>query len=646
MTDLFKMLAEEQKNLQQESYTIQTYLDMCKTDKLLYASAAERMLLAIGEPELVNTHKDTRLSRIFHNRTIKRYPAFDDFYGMEEAIERIVGYFTHSAQGLEEKKQILYLLGPVGGGKSSLAERLKELIQKFPIYVLADADGNLSPVFESPLNLFNKEQYGSVLEKEYNIPKRYLTDVLSPWAIKRLKEYGNDKTKFTVVRVFPSKLEQIGVIKTEPGDDNNQDISNLVGKTNIRMLEHFDQNDPDSYSFSGALCRGNQGIMEFVEMFKAPIKMLHPLLTATQEGNYVGTEGISAIPFNGVVLAHSNESEWQTFKNNKNNEAFIDRVYVVKVPYCLRITDEKEIYTKMLESSSLSSAPCAAETLDILSKFCVLTRLNEHENSNQYSKMRVYDGEAIKDSDPRAKSLQEYRDMAGVDEGMSGISTRFAFKILSKTFNFDSAEIAADPVHLMFVLEEAIKQEQFGEEKQEKYINFIKEFLAPKYAEQLSNEIQKAYLESYGDYGQNLFMRYINYADAWIQDVDYKDPDTGNLFDRSVLNKELEKIEKPAGISNPKDFRNEVVNFVLRASAKNGGVEVKWTSYEKLREVIERKMFASTEELLPVISFSAKSKDEDQKKHDEFVKRMMAKGYTALQVRRLVDWHMRTQKSS
>ena len=374
--------------------------------------------------------------------------------------------------------------------------------------------------------------------------------------------------------------------------------------------------------------------------------MLHPLLTATQEGNYIGTEGISAIPFNGVVLAHSNESEWHTFKNNKNNEAFIDRVYVVKVPYCLRITDEKNIYTKMLESSSLSGAPCAAETLDILSKFCVLTRLNDHENSNTYSKMRVYDGEAIKDSDPKAKSLQEYRDAAGVDEGMAGISTRFAFKILSKTFNFDSSEIAADPVHLMFVLEDAIKQEQFGDDKQEKYINFIKEFLAPKYAEQLSNEIQKAYLESYSDYGQNLFDRYVEYADAWIQDIEYKDPDTGNLFDRSILNKELEKIEKPAGIANPKDFRNEVVNFVLRASAKNNGNGVKWTSYEKLREVIERKMFASTEELLPVISFGAKSKDEDQKKHDEFVKRMMAKGYTALQVKRLVEWHMRTQKSS
>ena len=153
-------------------------------------------------------------------------------------------------------------------------------------------------------------------------------------------------------------------------------------------------------------------------------------------------------------------------------------------------------------------------------------------------------------------------------------------------------------------------------------------------------------MESYSDYGQNLFDRYIEYADAWIQEIDYKDPDTGNLFDRGILNKELEKIEKPAGIANPKDFRGEVVNFVLRASAKNGGKRVKWTSYEKLREVIEKKMFASTEELLPIISFNAKSGAEDQKKHDEFVKRMMGKGYTAKQVKRLVEWHMRSQNNS
>ena len=629
-----------------EYLSFDEYLELCKTDKMAYATSAERMLAAIGDPILLDTSTDQRLSRIFLNRTVKQYPAFSDFFGMEEAIERIVGYFVHAAQGLEEKKQILYLLGPVGGGKSSLAERLKEIIQKFPIYALVSEDDVISPVFETPLNLFDPAIYADDIEKDYGIPRRYISGIASPWAIKRLKEYGGDITRFKVAKLWPNKLEQIAVVKTEPGDDNNQDISALVGKTNIRMLEHFSQSDPDSYNFSGALCRGNQGLVEFVEMFKAPIKMLHPLLTATQEGNYIGTEAISAIPFNGIVLAHSNEAEWDTFKNNKNNEAFIDRVYMVKVPYCLRVTDEVHIYEKMLENSSLKNATCAPQTLEMMAKFCVLTRLLDHENSTPYAKMRVYDGEAIKDIDPKAKSMQEYKDLAGVNEGMNGISTRFAFKTLSKTFNFDSSEIAADPVHLIYILEDAIKSEQFKSEKQDKLLGFIKDYLSPKYAEFIGNEIQKAYLESYSDYGQNLFDRYIDYADAWCQDVDYKDPDTGNLFDREILNKELEKIEKAAQIANPKEFRSEVVNFVLRARVKNAGNKVKWTSYEKLREVIEKKMFASTEELLPVISFGAKGSSEDQKKHEAFVERMITKGYTAKQVKRLVEWFTRVQKSN
>lgn len=643
MTNVFDVILQDKAAKKQETFSFIDWLKICKKNPETYASAAERMLAAIGEPVNVDTSKDPRLSRIFLNRTLKVYPAFKDFYGMEDTIERIVGYFRHAAQGLEEKKQILYLLGPVGGGKSSSAERLKELMCKLPFYVLTAEDGTLSPVLESPLGVFDPNKYADLLFKEYGIHARYLTGIMSPWAIKRLSEYNGDTSRFKVTKVWPSKLEQIGVVKTEPGDDNNQDISSLVGKTNIRMLEHFSQNDPDSYSFSGALCRGNQGIMEFVEMFKAPIKMLHPLLTATQEGNYIGTEAISAIPFNGMIIAHSNESEWQSFKSNKNNEAFIDRIYVVKVPYCLRVSDETKIYEKMLDNSSLSDAICAPQTLDMLSKFCILTRLTPHENSNIFSKMRVYDGETIKDVDPKARSMQEYRDAAGVDEGMHGISTRFAFKVLSKTFNFDPNEISADPVHLMYILEDNIKREQFGKDLEDKYLNYIKEHLAPRYAEFIGNEIQKAYLESYSDFGQSSFDRYLEYADAWIQEIDYKDPDTGNLYNREILNKELEKIEKPAGIANPKDFRHEVVNFVLRARAKNHGV-VSWTSYEKLREVIEKKMFASVEDLLPVISFGAKSNTDDQTKHDNFVARMASKGYTEKSVRRLVDWYMRTTR--
>ncbi|MBM6549681.1 PrkA family serine protein kinase [Marinomonas ostreistagni] len=624
----------------EEEMSLDEYLTLCKSDPSAYASAAERLLLAIGEPEIIDTSKDTRSSRIFSNKLIKRYPTFEHFYGMEDSIEKIVSFLKHAAQGLEESKQVLYLLGPVGGGKSSLAEKLKELMQSVPFYAIKG-----SPVFESPLSLFDVNEDGDILEDEYGIPKRYLKSVMSPWAAKRLKEYNGDIQQFRVVKVYPSAIKQIGISKTEPGDENNQDISALVGKVDIRKLEFFEQNDADAYSYSGGLCRGNRGIMEFVEMFKAPIKVLHPLLTATQEGNYNGTEGLGGIPFDGIILAHSNESEWQTFKNNKTNEAFIDRVFTVKVPYCLRVTEEMSIYQKLLEHSSLRHAPCAPDTLKMLAQFSVLSRIKEPENSSIFSKMRIYDGESLKDIDPKAKSLQEYKDAAGVNEGMDGLSTRFAFKILSRVFNFDPTEVAANPVHLMYVLEQQIEQEQFEQERHDRYLRALKEFIAPRYVEFIGKEIQTAYLESYSEYGQNIFDRYVTYADFWIQDQEYRDPETGDILDRAAINDELEKIEKPAGISNPKDFRNEVVNFVLRARANNNGQNPSWLSYEKLRVVIERKMFSNTEDLLPVISFSAKSSKEDQRKHNEFVKRMVERGYTEKQVRLLSEWYLRVRKS-
>ncbi|MCU7555122.1 PrkA family serine protein kinase [Alteromonas sp. ASW11-19] len=638
---IFEHYQNRYEERKQEEFTIEEFLDICKTDPLAYANSAERLLKAIGEPEMIDTSTNPALSRIFSNRVIARYPAFHEFYGMEESIEQIVAYLRHAAQGLEEKKQILYLLGPVGGGKSSLAERLKELMQKVPIYILKD-----SPVNDHPFCLFDAGEDGHLLEKEYGIPKRYLKTIMSPWARKRLHEFNGDITRFRVVKVYPSVLDQIGIAKTEPGDENNQDISSLVGKVDIRRLEQYAQNDPDAYSYSGSLCKSNQGMMEFVEMFKAPIKVLHPLLTATQEGNYNPTEGFSALPFDGLILAHSNESEWQTFRNNKNNEAFLDRVYIVKVPYCLRVSEEISIYRKLIDNSELAGAPCAPDTLECLAQFTVLSRLKEPENSSIYSKMRVYDGESLKDTDPKAKSYQEYRDYAGVDEGMEGLSTRFAFKILSRVFNFDHQEVAANPVHLFYVLERQIEREQFPQEVADSYLEYLKGYLIPRYVEFIGKEIQTAYLESYSEYGQNLFDRYVTYADFWIQDQEYRDPETGQLFDRESLNAELEKTEKPAGISNPKDFRNEIVNFVLRARANHGGKNPAWTSYEKLRTVIEKKMFSNTEDLLPVISFNTKGSTEDKKKHDDFVNRMTEKGYTQKQVRLLCEWYLRVRKAS
>src|SRR5215469_9644895 len=287
-TDVLTLHSALRDGRRQTEMSLAEYLEACAADPLCYASPAERMLRAIGPAETIDTSKDGRLSRIFLNRTIRTYAPFADFHGMEDTIEQIVGFFRHAAQGLEERKQILYLLGPVGGGKSSLAERLKVLMEQEPIYVLKAGD-QLSPVFESPLGLFDAVRIGPKLEKHYHIPLRRLTGTISPWAVKRLEEFGGDITKFTVARMQPSRLKQICIAKTEPGDENNQDVSSLVGKVDIRKLEFFSQNDPDAYSFSGGLNRTTQGLMEFVEMFKAPIKMLHPLLTSTQEGNYVGS---------------------------------------------------------------------------------------------------------------------------------------------------------------------------------------------------------------------------------------------------------------------------------------------------------------------------------------------------------------------
>ncbi len=630
---------------QDEEMGLDDFLHYCKTDRMAYASAHECVLEAIGKPKLVNTADDARLSRIVQNKVIQTWDTFAEFHGMEETLMSLYAYFLHAAQGLEERKQVLYLLGPVGGGKSSLAEKIKSLCEQFPIYTLKDPDsGRISPLLETPLGLFSREKYGAQMEDQFGIPRRALTGIASPWALKRLKEYKGDIGRFRVVRVMPSVLNQVGIVKTEPGDENTQDISALVGKVDLRMLERFAQDDPDAYSYSGALCLGSARCVEFVEMFKAPLKVLNPILTATQEGNFKGTEALPALPFNGFIMAHSNEAEWLKFRNNKDNEAFIDRVYLVKVPYCMRVDEEVRIYDKMLKASSLSEAPCAPQTLRTLAEFSVLSRLTVPENSSIYSKLRAYNGENLKDVDPRSKSVKEYRDDAGLQEGFTGLSTRWAFKTISAAFNRDPSEIAADPVNLLVVLEDRLNKDDLPEEYKRRLRGHIKEWIVPRFAEFLEKELQMSYLDAYGEYGQNLFDRYVTYADKWLLDEDWRDPDTGMQYSREALNTELEKIEKPAGISNPKDFRNEVVNFVLRARAH--GKNPHWTSYEKLRAVIEKRMFSKTEDILPIISFEAKGSQEMEERHKSFVNRMAARGYTEKQVRRLVDWYMHFKKST
>jgi serine protein kinase len=484
------------------------------------------MLMAIGEPELVDTASIPACRGSFPTRcssSIRRSGFLR--HGGGDRADR--AYFRHAAQGLEERSR-----------SSTCSARSAAASPRWPRSSSADGEG-------------------AVLRHQGLAGARVAARAVRPRGGRRaageglrhpapLPEHhhvalgGQAPATSTAAtspvpggQAAPVGAQQIAIAKTEPGDENNQDISSLVGKVDIRKLEQYSQDDPDAYSYSGGLCLANQGLLEFVEMFKAPIKVLHPLLTATQEGNYKGTEGIRRDPFDGIVLAHSNESEWQSFKNNKQQRG-LPRPHLHRqgalLPAGVRgDQDLREAARAQLAGRGALRARHPA----MMAQFAVLSRLKEPENSSIYSKMRVYDGENLKDTDPKAKSMQEYRDYAGVDEGMTGLSTRFAFKILSKVFNFDHREVAANPVHLLYVLEQQIEQEQFPPETEERYLGFIKEYLAPRYAEFIGKEIQTAYLESYSEYGQNIFDRYVTYADFWIQDQEYRDPDTGEILDRA-----------------------------------------------------------------------------------------------------------------
>lgn len=637
--------------------SLEEYLELCKTDKLAFATASERLLAAIGKVEMLDTRKDERLSRIFSNEVVPTFPTFNKIFGLEHTVKDIVGFIKHAAQGLEERKQILYLLGPVGSSKSSLVSIIKRLMETVPFYAIKfhkdavrDNHGRLvseevnetSPVFDNPLSLFSQDD-----AEELGIPSRYIGVVPSPWLTKRISELDGDISKLRVVKLFPSEAHQLAISHIEPGDENNQDISSLVGKLNIRELDSYAQNDPDAYSFSGGLCLGNRGITEFAEMFKSPIKSLNPLLEATQSGFYKGTEAISAIPFEGIIIAHSNESEWQKFRNDKRNEALIDRIFIVRVPYCLRYSEETKIYAKMLKESSLGSAPCAPKTLETMAQFSVMSRLFKSKFSKLETKMKIYNGENLKHKNPDAKNVPEYHKEsheASADEGFSGISTRFAFKIIAQTFNYDQEEVSANPLHLLLILNKRIKEEHFAKDEENMYIELI-DTLYKEFYKSFDKDVKKSYIESYQEYGQNLFDRYITYADHVLNEDDYRDALTGLSMSPQDMEKYLEEIETPANISNKKDFRNEVVKFALRYRSTNGNKNPGWASYNKIREVIEAKIFSNLDDMLPIISNTEKASASDRKAHKEFVVRMEALGYTPKMTQTLVDWYVRADKS-
>ena len=516
-------------------------------------------------------------------------------------------YFRHAAQGLEEKKQILYLLGPVGGGKSSIAERLKQLMEQVPFYAIKG-----SPVNESPLGLFDDDR-GRPAARRASTASRAATCNAScrPWAVKRLRGIRRRHPQVQGRQALPvDPASRSASPRPSRATRTTRTSRRWSARSTSASSRPIAQDDPDAYSYSGGLCLANQGLLEFVEMFKAPIKVLHPLLTATQEGNFKGTEGFGAIPFDGIVLAHSQRERVEGLPQQQEQRGLprphLHRQGAVLPARVRGGQDLREAAAQLVAGRGAvrarhaeddgavrgADAPEGAGELAALLEDAGLRR-REPEGHRPAS----------------AKSYQEYRDYAGVDEGMSGISTRFAFKILSKVFNFDTDRSRGQPGAPDVRARAADRARAVpGRDRAEVPRLTSRSTWRRATPSSSARKSRPPTSRRYSEYGQNIFDRYVTYADYWIQDQEFRDTDTGeSLRPRRAERRAREDREAGRHLATRRTSATRSSTSCCARAPTTPARTRLWTSYEKLRTVIEKKMFSNTEELLPVISFNAKA---------------------------------------
>lgn len=599
--------------------TFLEYAEMVRKDPELAILAHQRLYNLITGPgaEVIRTEENPRLRRIYGNDVIKKYRFFsDDFFGIDKTIMKLVRYFHSAAMAGEEARQVLYLVGPVGSGKSSLMEALKRALEKAPpVYALKGC-----PMREEPLHLVPKH-----LRKEFEeLLGVKIEGDLCPVCRYRLKnEFNGEYEKFPVETVDFSIRSRKGVGVVPPVDPNNQDTSVLIGSVDISKIDLYSEDDPRVLSLNGAFNVGNRGIVEFIEVFKNETEYLHTMITATQEKSIPAPGKGSMIYFDGVILAHSNEAEWNKFKSDHTNEAILDRIVKVEIPYCLELNEEMKIYEKILKKSRFK-AHIAPHTIETASMFAILTRLTPSAKVDPMTKLKIYNGEEIVEKGMTRKTdILELRDEAS-REGMTGISTRFIMKALDTALS-ESDHDCINPIAVMETIVKAVREMAVSDEEKNRYVRFVQDSIKKEYNSILEKEVTKAFILGYKEQAESLFNNYLDHAEAFINKTRIKDDNTGEELEPDE--KFMRSIEEHIGIteSAAKGFRADVTAymfFVLR----NGG-KLDYNSYEPLKEAIEKKLTASVKELSRIVT-KAKVRDEDQsRKYNAMVEEMKRNGY-------------------
>lgn len=598
--------------------TFLDYLEKVKADASVAKLAHTRLYEVVMKDGVTDVGEfgEPKLTRLFSDEPVKIYNFFkDEFFGIEHAIAQIARYLHSAALHGEESRQVLYLMGPVGAGKSSIMDKLQRGLERSePVYAIEGC-----PMAEEPLHLIPHH-----LRKEFEkMLDVHIEGELCPVCRYRLKESHKGRYEdVPVAKVAFSRHERRGIGVVPPVDPNNQDTSVLIGSEDISKLDTYSEGDPRVLDLNGAFNVGNRGMVEFIEVFKNEAEYLHTMITVTQEKFIPAPGRHGTVYVDTVIVAHSNEAEWKKFRGDHTNEAILDRIVVVKVPYNMRLSEEVKIYQKMLRQSDFR-AHIAPHTLEMVSMFAILTRLEPTAKCDLMTKLRLYDGEEVVEKGKTLKiNVAELREEAR-REGMLGISTRFIMKALDNAL-VDSPE-GINPINVREALINMVKSADLPDDARKQYLEFLQDTLHKVYLEILEKEITKAFVYSFEEQADALFQNYLDHAEAYVNKTRVKDRNTGEELqpDEGFLKSVEEQI---AIIGSAADgFRQEVMAYLWASSRR--GKKVNYHSYEPLKEAIEKKLMSSVRDMSRIIT-KARTRDEEQrKKYDDLIAVLIERGY-------------------
>ena len=617
--DIIKSQRESSKKEKFEG-TFLEYLALVEENPTIAQHAHKRLYDVITELGMENMKDgDLRKHKLFNGDSIKMYDYFqEEFFGMEKVIAKVMRFLRSAALKGEESRQVLLLMGPVGAGKSALTEHIKAALEGHSYYCLAD-----DPQRGEPLQLIPR----SLRDKMSEMLSVSIDGDISPVARHLLfEEYGGEYEKFKVVETTFSQRARRGIASVPPMDANSQDVSVLIGSEDISKLDKYSEDDPRALSLNGAFNVGNRGVVELVEVFKNEIEFLHTIITATQEKRVPAPGKHDMIYFDGVIWAHCNEAEWNRFQSEHTNEAILDRIVKIDVPYILELEQEIKIYEKIL-SKSLFDIHIAPHTLRIASMFSILSRLHESQKCDLLTKLKIYNGEEVVEKGRVKKiDINDLREESD-HEGMTGISTRFIMKAIDNALS-DSDKSFITPVSIMDSLIRQCKDQLINKDFQNRCLELIRNTVRNEYLRLLENEIAKAFITAYEEQAQAIFENYLDNAEAYTTKCKMKDRITKE--DMEPDEDFMKSIEGSIGVSNSgrEGFRADVTAYMFAKMRRNESVD--YTSYEPLKEAIETYLISSVKDLARIVTKSKTRDDEQRAKYSDMVQTLMDEyGYTA-----------------